>query len=194
MTASNEIGVREQKRRATLRRITESAMKLFTKQGYEATTLDAIAADAGISRRTFFHYFKSKDDILISQEAGMGEQLVAVIEVEPDAGKPFRTVREAMRRVASSYSLDQLIAIDKVMISIEAVQQRKQASYIRDEGLVFTALVTRWPDEDPMMLRLVAQLSIGLSRLALDAWRSDGGRRPILHYLDHAFDIIEAGL
>ena len=66
------MGLREEKRQQTLKRITQTALGLFARHGYEATTLDMIAADAGISRRTFFHYFKSKDDILLSQQAGLG--------------------------------------------------------------------------------------------------------------------------
>ncbi|MEI7348728.1 helix-turn-helix domain-containing protein [Pectobacterium parmentieri] len=54
-------GVREKKRRDMHRRITEIGLKLFAENGYEATTLDAIAEASGIARRTFFHYFRSKE-------------------------------------------------------------------------------------------------------------------------------------
>ena len=50
-----EKGLRERKRRETLHRIAEQGLKLFLSNGYEATTLDAIAKAAGISRRTFFY-------------------------------------------------------------------------------------------------------------------------------------------
>lgn len=180
-------GLRERKRQQTARRITETALRLFASQGYEATTLDTIAAEAGISRRTFFHYFKSKDDILLSQEAGLGEQLLAALALAPDAETPFATVRQVMRAIASSYSLEEMVALDKMMMSIEAVQQRKQASYIRDEALVYDALCHRWKKADRLYLRLVAQMAIGLTRLSLDTWRADGSRRPIVEYLDRAF-------
>ena len=59
-------GWRERKRRETLQRIAEMGLKLFIANGYEATTLEAIAAASGISARTFFYYFKSKEDILLA--------------------------------------------------------------------------------------------------------------------------------
>ncbi|WP_338720094.1 helix-turn-helix domain-containing protein [Devosia sp. XK-2] len=180
------MGTREENRRQTLKRITQSAMSLFAKQGYEATTLDAIAAAAGISRRTFFHYFKSKDDILLSQQAGLGEQLIEALAAEPTCGTPTETLQAAMRRIAASYPLEELITIDKLMMSIEAVQARKQANYIRDEHLLLEALRQRWPEESDMSLRLAAQMAIGLTRLSLDAWRSEGGTKPIVDYLDLA--------
>ncbi|WP_170926402.1 TetR/AcrR family transcriptional regulator [Devosia lucknowensis] len=187
------MGIREQKREETLKRITQCAMTLFAREGYEATTIDAVAAAAGISRRTFFHYFKSKDDILLSQQAGMGEQLIAALSAEPDAGSPWKTLASAMRRIAASYPVDELVAIDRMMMSIEAVQQRKQASYIRDEKLIFAALQQRWPAAEAMSLRMAAMLSISLSRLSLDAWRVDGGTGPLVHYLDAAIEALPSG-
>jgi AcrR family transcriptional regulator len=180
------MGIREEKREQTLKRITQSAISLFAKQGYEATTLDAIAAAAGISRRTFFHYFKSKDDILLSQQAGLGEQLVEALATEPTRDTPAQTLQAAMRRIAASYPLEELVAIDRLMMSIEVVQSRKQANYIRDEHLLLAALRQRWPEQSDISLRLTAQMAIGLTRLSLDAWRSDGGTRPIVDYLDLA--------
>src|SRR6201986_2289996 len=62
--------LRERKRQLTLERIAEAGLKLFIEHGYEATTLDAIAAASGISRRTFFYYLKSKEDVLLAHESG----------------------------------------------------------------------------------------------------------------------------
>ena len=59
-TSTKNKGLRERKKRETLQRITETGLKLFVENGYEATTLEAIAAEASIARRTFFYYFKSK--------------------------------------------------------------------------------------------------------------------------------------
>jgi Transcriptional regulator len=184
-------GVRERKRRETLQRITEAGLKLFAANGYEATTLDAIAAEAGISRRTFFHYFRSKDDILLSLQSGQGESLVAALAREPATKRPLDAVRHAMMSIASSYSLEDLIAIDRFMLSSESVQARKQAGYMRDEAMLLAALRERWPSESDTSLRLVAMLSVNLTRLSLEAWRGEGGRRPIAELLDEAFDALE---
>ena len=50
-------------------------LKLFVKNSYDGTTLDAIAQAAGISRRTFFYYFKSKEDVLLAaHDSGFRER------------------------------------------------------------------------------------------------------------------------
>lgn len=184
-------GLRERKRLETLRRITDAGIRLFSAHGYEATTLDAIAAEAGISRRTFFHYFKSKDEILLSLQRGLGEKLSAALMLQPVEQPPLVAVRKAMLQIVAPYSSEELIALDRLMRASEAVQARKQAGYILDEALVFAALCRRWPQEPEIALRLVAMLAIGASRIALDVWSRDNGIRPLETYVAETFEALE---
>jgi AcrR family transcriptional regulator len=48
----------------TRSRIIAAAFELFGAHGYDATTIDAVAERAGIARRTFFRYFRSKEDVI----------------------------------------------------------------------------------------------------------------------------------
>src|SRR5437899_1559960 len=86
-------GLRERNRRQTLQRIAEVGIELFLAKGYDATTLDEIAAAAGISRRTFFYYFRSKDDILLAHLASYADALKATILESASAGEPIDVMR-----------------------------------------------------------------------------------------------------
>jgi len=186
-------GLRERKRRQTARRITEAALRLFIANGYEATTLDAIAAEADISRRTFFYYFKSKDDILLSMLSGFGEMIAEALQDEPTTKRPLRATRDALMRICARFPADDMIVIDGLMRSNEAVQARKQANYVLQEGALFDALRERWPEPSRQVgLRLVAIMSIGAMRLAVDALGREGGKRPLADLLQEAFDALEA--
>lgn len=61
---SENVSLRERKKRENQRRILETALELFETQGVEATTIDAIAEAADVSRGTFFNYFPTKESLL----------------------------------------------------------------------------------------------------------------------------------
>lgn len=184
-----DLGSRERKRRETEQRIIEAAIRLFTANGYEATTVDAIADAAGISRRTFFHYFESKDEILASMSRGMGEALVGAIANQPTTKRPLDAARDALLSLSAPYPPEELLAIDRLMRSSEAVQARKQASYVQAEQLLFAALSERWAAPEAE-LRLVALLTVGAMRLSMEAFNRSEGKRPIDVLLHESFDAV----
>ncbi|WP_052208267.1 TetR/AcrR family transcriptional regulator [Croceibacterium mercuriale] len=184
-------GLRERKRQETRRRITDAGICLFVDKGIDATTLDEIAAMAGISRRTFFHYFRSKDDILLSLQQGMGEMIAERIRQAGDAALPLDAVRGAVIATCAEIPADDMVAIDRLMRSSPAVQARKQASYVEHERTLDAALRERWPDPPrAMALRLVAMVAIGAIRLATEALGMEGERRTLVELLENAFDTL----
>lgn len=188
-------GLRERKRRETRQRITDAGMRLFIEQGIDATTIDQIAAAAGISRRTFFHYFTAKDEILLSLQSGMGAMIAAAVRDAPHGKRPIDAVRDALVQVCATIPAADMIAIDRLMRASAAVQARKQASYVQHEQDLFAALRERWPQPGrETALRLVAMLAIGAVRLATDTLSREGGKRPLAELLDEAFDALETEL
>lgn len=63
--AAPAVGRREQQRRATLLALHDAAVALLTEQGYDAATITSISDRAGVSRRTFFNYYASKDEAIL---------------------------------------------------------------------------------------------------------------------------------
>ena len=187
-------GLRERKREETLRRIADTGIRLFMAQGFAATTVDEIAAKAGISRRTFFHYFKSKDDILVSLGGGRsGEQLAArLTERRIDDLPPLEAVRRAALHLLTQYPRQELQAMDGLMRSSEVVQARKMASYAQDEEVLHAALCEIWPQESATAMRVLAMMSVGAIRLSLGTWAREGYARPIEDIINEAFDAIKS--
>ncbi|MBB3103985.1 TetR/AcrR family transcriptional regulator [Azomonas macrocytogenes] len=189
-------GLRERKRRETRQRIAEVGQRLFLANGYESTTLDAIAAEAGISRRTFFSYFKSKDDIIFFWlDTDRASLIVSLLKTSPDV-PPLDAVRDVMVKHIARYTTEQMIAIDNLMLSSESLLARKQAHYAEQEQALFKALCEVWrqPERRPA-LRMVAMVSIGAMRVALQAWRDQTGqRKPASKFLRDAFDSLRSEL
>ncbi|KAF1044964.1 MAG: putative mycofactocin biosynthesis transcriptional regulator MftR [Herbaspirillum frisingense] len=189
-------GLRERKRRETRRRIAEVAQGLFMAHGYAATTLDDIAAQAGISRRTFFSYFKSKDDIILYwRDADTAALLAELLKTSPDA-EPLEAIRDLMVAHIGRFTTEQMTVVDNLMRSSESLLARKQAFYAEQEVMLFDALCQVWRHpEHRAKLRIVAMVSVGAMRLALQAWREQtGNRKPAAKYLLEAFDMVRTGL
>jgi len=80
--------------------IWNTAVDLFAEQGYDRTTVDDIARAAGVSRRTFFRYFSSKDDVMVQATDTYGDLLVAAVR-ESAGTEPLQIVERAVRRLAA---------------------------------------------------------------------------------------------
>ncbi|GJE27914.1 TetR/AcrR family transcriptional regulator [Methylobacterium organophilum] len=186
---SKSDGLRARKRQETLERIAEAGLRLFSQNGYEATTLDAIAEAAGISRRMFFYYFKSKEEILLDwQMRGFNASLHKAVLAQPAGKVPFEVVRDALLKLSAGFRTQEFISIDRVLRSNEALRARKQATYNLHEQALHAVLVERWPDPArSASLRLVAMASLGAMRLAIEAWIQAGGDHPLDAFLQSAF-------
>jgi AcrR family transcriptional regulator len=81
------IGLRERKKVETRRALEHAALWLSAERGFEAVTIDQIAEAAGVSSRTFFRYFSSKDDVIVRPfvelQAVLGQALAARPADEP---------------------------------------------------------------------------------------------------------------
>ncbi len=188
-------GLRERKRRETHLRIQGAARALFIARGYDGTTLEDIADAANLSRRTLFHYFKSKDDILMSMAGGMGEALVQGLESQPPGKSPLATMRDAMADIAAAQPHDELLIFDKVMRSSAAVLARKRANYILSEEVLFEAMQLRWPE--PAMreeLRLAANMVVSVVRLSLEQFNREDGQRSLTAVMNDAFSLMRGML
>ncbi|MDX8521519.1 TetR/AcrR family transcriptional regulator [Mesorhizobium dulcispinae] len=181
-------GLRERKKRETKKRITEKAIALFLKRGIDQTTLDEIAAAAGISRRTFFYYFTSKDEILLSVLSGIGELLTDAVRSAPAGSTPIDAVWDAVVSVCDAIPANDMIELDRLMRTSPSVQARKQAFYVQQEGEIYAALKERWPEpERSTTLRTVAMISVGALRVAADIFTQEKGTRPMIELLDEIF-------
>ncbi len=85
------------------------------------------------------------------------------------------------------------IIVDRLLRSTEALRARKQAKFVEMEEELFAAMCELWTQpERRNTLRLVATISIGALRLAIESWRQDSGKRPFAKYLQENFAVLEA--
>ena len=86
-------GLRERKKLATRRAIHEAGMKLFAERGFTATTVEAIAEAADVSRATVFTYFANKEEIVFGDAAAAVDALAERLRERPAGEASVATVR-----------------------------------------------------------------------------------------------------
>ncbi|MFB6750173.1 TetR/AcrR family transcriptional regulator [Streptomyces sp. NPDC056353] len=89
-------GLRERKKRATRAALAEAAVRLAAEHGAEKVTVEAISAAAGVSVRTFFNYFDSRDDAFVVVDADAGARMRRAVLDAPAELSPLEALREAM--------------------------------------------------------------------------------------------------
>lgn len=99
MTAT--LGRREASKLATRQAIQQAADRLFTERGYDATTIRDIAGAAGVTERTFFRYFASKEELILGEAIGWVTVLQERIRARPAREDPVTALRRAVLELAS---------------------------------------------------------------------------------------------
>ncbi|MEI9887171.1 MAG: TetR family transcriptional regulator [Rhizomicrobium sp.] len=170
-------GLRERKRAETRARIIEGALKLFVKRGFDGTTLDDIAAAAGISRRTFFHYFESKEDLAFAWLDSTSDDIVAAAKREA-ADQPLLAIAaNAIAACASPYGRDEAFALARLVNETPALKDRSQMKYGRlEESLAEVIASRKGLKKDDLRARLAAMTAVGAMRIASQRWYESGGK------------------
>jgi AcrR family transcriptional regulator len=113
-------GLRERKKRATRDALAQAALELFVERGYDETTLAEIADAAGVSTRTIFAYFPSKEAMLFSTFETMSHALAQALADRPAGTDALTALREfilssAHEKTELDHKLGQVIAADPTL-------------------------------------------------------------------------------
>jgi AcrR family transcriptional regulator len=170
-------GLRERKRQQTRERLTRAAMALFLERGFEATTLDDIAAAADISRRSFFHYFDSKEDVVFAWHEEITAALVAEIAARPASESMLAAAENAIAAMVRQIEPGEAIAMARLKRDNPALQARDQVKYEQLERALAEALARRAVHKaEKLDARLVAMIATGAMRIGGELWATEGAR------------------
>ena len=182
------LGLRERKRQSTRQRIVDAGLRLFLQKGIEATTLDEVAAAADISRRTFFAYFRAKEDIVLAWEDGADEALCAAVAQAAPGREPLDAVQAALANLVPLFANHDFMRLDALMQSTETLKAKKERHFEHQTQELYKLLARLYPDPARRKgLQIVAMVSIGCLKIGVDTWLKEGGKRPIIACLDEAF-------
>jgi AcrR family transcriptional regulator len=167
-------GRRERKRRETRERIAEAAKKLFLKNGFDGTTIEDITEAADVSKRTFFGYFPSKEDVIFAWQDTFGDSLAAAVLARA-AGEPLAKVaEEAMLSVVALTMTPQAMALARLKRETPSLCARDHVKFANLETKLAAALVQRAGGDpgEQFRARLLAMIVVGAMRIGADAWHA----------------------
>jgi AcrR family transcriptional regulator len=136
--------LRERKKAQTRHAIQQEALRLFLSKGYEATTVEEIAAAASVSHMTFFRYFPRKEDVVLADEYDplIVELLAARPTSEPAVEKIRHALKEGLSRVYAA-DRDALLVRTRLILSTPALRARLWEQQAATEHLIARTLVDR---------------------------------------------------
>jgi len=184
-------GVRERTRVAIRKELGEAAVRLFTERGFAETTAREIAAAVGVSERTFFRYFASKEDVVVGVLDDLGIELAARLAGRPADEPPFIALRRSFDLMTETLARDPewslaMLHLTHQVPALRAGQVEKQdlwATRLADE-LAHRIGVDASLDLRP---RLYAATALSALDVAVSHWDATAGAHPLGELLDHAF-------
>jgi AcrR family transcriptional regulator len=175
--------------------ITAQALALFSERGFDTVTADEIADAVGVSRRTLFRYFATKEDIVVAAFDNLGDEALAALHERPAEEAPWTALHHALGaavarledRPATFFELHGVIA-QTPALRRRLLEQRDGWRAALAEELATRTASTRNESE------LLATTAIGAFDVATEAWARMGGRRRLSRLLDDSFELLGSGL
>ncbi|TCL72257.1 TetR family transcriptional regulator [Rhizobium sp. BK251] len=169
-------GRRERKRRQTRERIQEAAISLFLERGFDGTTIEDITEAADVSKRSFFDYFPSKEEVVAAWQDSFADELVEAVAARP-AGEPItKVIEEALiSSVVSGAADPQNLALGQLIRQTPALRARDQLKYTKLERRLTEALWERVGEGEAERFRmgLLAAVVIAAMRAAGERWQEE---------------------
>jgi mycofactocin system transcriptional regulator len=181
--------------RTSARAIELIALELFTQQGFEHTTIDQIAAAAGVSRRTFFRYFRSKAEALWGQFDTEVDTIRAMLANTSDRLSVMTAVRHAVV-AANRYRSEDLpeLRTRMALISVEPELAATAAVHYEAWERAVADYVARRCSTAPDSLYplAVSRATLATCRAAYDVWMARADI-DLTDYLDDGLRAMAAG-
>lgn len=196
MTAGGTAGLRERKKLETRTSLRRAAVRLYLEHGPSAVTVQDICEAAGVSPRTFFNYFDTKDDAVFDWDQRLTCQLVETLETLPANETPLSALHHAI-----AVTLPVLVedpdwhTRGAVLRENPELAPKLVHNSRRMEDALTRAMARRTGEgEDALRPRLLAGCGLVALRTALVGWTPDNHADGLLALLDEAFAALASGL
>ncbi|MDP4503396.1 TetR/AcrR family transcriptional regulator [Nonomuraea turcica] len=185
--------LREQTRNVVRSLIARTAIELFAAKGYDDTTLDEVAAAAGVSRRTLFNYFRNKEDLALGGLSEQGELIAARLAERPADEDVWASLRAAFQVLEEiEMTAERRLEMITLLFGNDALRAGHAEKQGRWQELLAPLIEPRLPDSDRRALqaRAIAAAAITCLQAANEEWARLGGQVDLFDLYDAAVGAI----
>jgi len=174
MSTPLEVNLRERKKAEAKANVLEISHRLFRKQGFDGTTLEAICQEADISKRTFFRYFRDKESLAFPRRDERLAQFKAFLKQNQQIDNPFESLRIATQIFGARYNdhSEHLCAQQAVIQGSDALLAREREidlDWQREIANAFSARSGHDAQSD-LWARVLAGAIMGVVRSIMNYW------------------------
>ncbi|KAB2343977.1 acyl-CoA-like ligand-binding transcription factor [Actinomadura rudentiformis] len=189
--------LRERKKLKTRRAIQDHALRLFTEQGYDETTVEQIAEAAEISPSTFFRYFRTKEDVVITDE--YDPIMAEIFRAQPAGTGVIEALRATFREILPQMlagDMDTVITRMRLTAQVPALRARTTESLREGTHAVLKEIIaerTGRPQDD-LDVETFTWALLGVLQSAMYAWL-DGKVEieDLPDLIDHNLELVATG-
>jgi AcrR family transcriptional regulator len=169
-------------------RLAKAALELYDEHGFEQTTVEEIAKQAGLAERTFFRHFGDKREVLFWGAAALEEQLRQAVEDAPASLPAIDTVDKALEAVAVDFEQRRDFARrrQRIIAAHAELQERERIKLALLATSLGEALQRRGAAS--MTATLAAEMGIAIFRVAFERWIDESNHRTFAQILRDSFD------
>lgn len=191
-------GLRERRKALTAAELEAAAYRLFGERGFDNVTVDDIAAEADVSRRTFFRYFASKEDVLLADHFVQLARLREAMAARPGDEPIVTALRNALLSLTSDFEerKDKVIIRARLMRDTPSLQARSLVHQKLWEDAMQEMVAERLGVDPVKDLRpgVVAAAALAAMRVAFTIWLTAGCDGDVIALTTEALDLLDGGL
>jgi len=195
------MGLRETKKLRTREEIAGQGMRLFVQRGFDNVTVAEVAAAAGVSEKTVFNYFPTKEDIFFDEADARIAGIVAAIRERPLGVSVLEALRKMQLSECKRLCSPAFAHFANIIESSPALQA-KELEVMAKIAHVLTETIAEELDLDDRDARIAAGLIVSVHRQYFRAARKQAlagkngitAERVLRADLKRAYDLLENGL
>jgi AcrR family transcriptional regulator len=191
-------GLRERRKALTAAELEAAAYRLFGERGFDNVTVDDIAAEADVSRRTFFRYFASKEDVLLADHFVQLARLRDAMDARPPNEPIVTALRNALLSLADDFEerKEMIITRGRIMRDTPSLQARSLVHQRLWEDAMQEMVADRLGVDPVKDLRpgVVSAATLAAMRVAFTNWLTAGCRGDLIEMTTEALDLLDGGL